>query len=141
MLARSSIKYESLYSKVFQGPPTPLAAGMGFAGSKGLIGFAELPTNPLCDPIFLGDPLPPNCVVLWPGKATILLSPCLNGCIGDTIYLTVNVFPGTAIEENNMVRVLDKIINVLGEETIPQNNIPLFYLYKDGTVEKRVVIE
>ena len=65
----------------------------------------------------------------------------VNGCIGDTIYLTVNVFPGTAIEENNMVRVLDKIINVLGEETIPQNNIPLFYLYKDGTVEKRVVIE
>ena len=26
----------------------------------------------------------------------------INGCIGDTIYLTVNVFPGTSIEENNI---------------------------------------
>ena len=36
---------------------------------------------------------------------------------------------------------LVKIIDVLGRETIPKSNIPLFYIYNDGTVEKRIVIE
>ena len=36
---------------------------------------------------------------------------------------------------------LVKIIDVLGRETIPKSNIPLFYIYDDGTVEKRIVIE
>ncbi|MBC8265898.1 MAG: FG-GAP repeat protein [Flavobacteriales bacterium] len=34
-----------------------------------------------------------------------------------------------------------KIVDVLGRETIPTKNTPLFYIYDDGTVEKRMVIE
>ena len=36
---------------------------------------------------------------------------------------------------------LVKIIDVLGRETIPTYNMPLFYIYDDGTVERRIVIE
>jgi hypothetical protein len=36
---------------------------------------------------------------------------------------------------------LVKIIDVLGRETIPKSNMPLFYIYDGGTVEKRIVIE
>ena len=34
-----------------------------------------------------------------------------------------------------------KIVDVLGRETSPKSNTPLFYIYDDGTVEKRIVIE
>ena len=36
---------------------------------------------------------------------------------------------------------LVKIIDVLGRETNPKNNTPLFYIYDNGTVEKRIIIE
>jgi hypothetical protein len=36
---------------------------------------------------------------------------------------------------------LFKIINTLGQSTQPKPNTPLFYIYDDGTVEKRIVIE
>ena len=38
-------------------------------------------------------------------------------------------------------RELLKIINSLGQSTTPKSNIPLFYIYNDGTVEKKIVIE
>ena len=34
-----------------------------------------------------------------------------------------------------------KLFNLLGKETTGSNNEPLLYLYDDGTVEKRIVIE
>ena len=34
-----------------------------------------------------------------------------------------------------------KILDILGRETQPQGNTQLFYIYDDGTVEKRIVIE
>ncbi len=44
----------------------------------------------------------------------------------------------TTTDEN---RKLIKITDVLGRETTPQRNMPLFYRYEDGTVEKRLIIE
>lgn len=38
-------------------------------------------------------------------------------------------------------RQLLRIVDMLGRETQPKKNTPLFYLYDDGTVEKRIVIE
>jgi len=38
-------------------------------------------------------------------------------------------------------RELLKIINSLGQSTTPKPNTPLFYIYDDGTVEKRITIE
>jgi len=40
----------------------------------------------------------------------------------------------------NANRKLEKIIDVLGREK-KQTNQPLFYIYDNGTVEKRIVIE
>ena len=34
-----------------------------------------------------------------------------------------------------------KVIDVLGRETKGTKNQPLFYIYDDGTVEKRIIIE
>ena len=34
-----------------------------------------------------------------------------------------------------------KIINVFGEEIKTKKNTPLFYIFDDGTVEKKIIIE
>ena len=48
----------------------------------------------------------------------------------------------TAVEEiENSEKELLKIVNVLGKETLLNKNTTLFYIYNDGTVEKRIVIE
>ena len=38
-------------------------------------------------------------------------------------------------------RRLLKIIDILGRETKPTINTSLFYIYDDGTVEKKLIIE
>ena len=45
------------------------------------------------------------------------------------------------VEENNANRKLLKIVDVLGREAEPQKNTSLFYLYDDGTVEKKIILE
>jgi len=42
---------------------------------------------------------------------------------------------------NQKNKKIFKITNVLGESTKPKSNTPLFYIYDDGTVEKRITIE
>ncbi|MBF90453.1 MAG: hypothetical protein CMP75_01660 [Flavobacteriales bacterium] len=42
---------------------------------------------------------------------------------------------------NNSNKKLRKIINLLGQETPIRKNSPMFYIYDDGTVEKKVIIE
>jgi hypothetical protein len=46
----------------------------------------------------------------------------------------------TLIEEHTTNKELLKIVDILGRET-KKTNQPLFYIYDDGTVEKRIVIE
>jgi hypothetical protein len=38
-------------------------------------------------------------------------------------------------------RQLFKIVSILGKETNPNPNTPLFYIYEDGTVEKKIILE
>ena len=45
---------------------------------------------------------------------------------------------GTAIEEHSTNKKLLRTIDILGRET---KNNPIFYIYDDGTVEKRITIE
>ena len=48
----------------------------------------------------------------------------------------------TSVGEINYTdKKLIKIVDVLGRETFPKSNENLFYIYDDGTVEKRIVIE
>ena len=36
---------------------------------------------------------------------------------------------------------LIKIVDIMGRETLPVQNIPLFYMYSDGIVERKVIVE
>ena len=47
----------------------------------------------------------------------------------------------TSIEEHTTHKELLKITDILGRETKGANNEVLFYIYDDGTVEKKIVIE
>ena len=48
----------------------------------------------------------------------------------------------TSINEiTNKNKSLLKIVDVLGREVLPTSNTPLFYIYDDGTVEKKIIIE
>ncbi|MBC8265891.1 MAG: hypothetical protein H8E84_02905 [Flavobacteriales bacterium] len=48
----------------------------------------------------------------------------------------------TGINDNkNISKKVEKIIDVLGRETSFKKHTPLFYIYDDGTVEKRIIIK
>jgi len=55
----------------------------------------------------------------------------LNGYISSIYNLSYNT------EEVKLI----KIVDVLGRETKGDKNMPLFYIYDDGSVEKRIIIE
>ena len=75
---------------------------------------------------------------------------CIN--VDDTLYSTNNWSyresqhyfstncPPTLIQEHTTKKELLKVTDLLGRET-ENINQPLFYIYDDGTVEKRIVIE
>ena len=60
-----------------------------------------------------------------------------NGCVGDTVSLSVSIIV-SSIEEMNSDRKLNRITDILGRKSKRKNNTPLFYKYDDGTVEKRI---
>ena len=47
----------------------------------------------------------------------------------------------TAVSENPSSKDLLKIVDVLGREVDSKNNTPLIYLFDDGTVEKKLILE
>jgi hypothetical protein len=48
----------------------------------------------------------------------------------------------SSIKENlNLNRKLFKVVDILGRKTNNNKNTLLFYIYDDGKVEKRIVIE
>ena len=72
-----------------------------------------------------------------------------NACVdpgnGSGMYTALSVCQAacgsTSINELNTKRKLMRIVDVLGRNTKKENNIPLFYFYDDGTVEKQIIIE
>ena len=46
-----------------------------------------------------------------------------------------------SVMEYNSERTLLKIVDILGKETKARPNTPLFYIYSDGSAEKRLLIE
>ena len=62
--------------------------------------------------------------------------------VTDTCILTYNSAP-TVISDINVNRNIEliRIVDVLGRERNENKNQPLFYIYDDGTIEKRMVIE
>ncbi len=64
-----------------------------------------------------------------------------NGCTSDTVFIIFDNFPTSVLELNANEKTLKRITDILGRETSFKENNTLFYLYDDGTVEKRIVIE
>jgi thiol-disulfide isomerase/thioredoxin len=63
------------------------------------------------------------------------------GCDSITnLNLTITI-PSAILNIRNTEETLFKITDMLGKETPYRRNTPLFYIYDDGTVEKRIVIE
>tara|TARA_B110001450_G_scaffold251289_1_gene271189 strand:- start:493 stop:1248 length:756 start_codon:yes stop_codon:yes gene_type:complete len=56
-------------------------------------------------------------------------------------YFSNNCSGTTSIQELISKKELLKITDLLGRKTKGKKNEPLFYIYDDGTVEKRIVIE
>ena len=80
---------------------------------------------------FLGD----NLVVIWPG----LVAPSSS----DTSATAVYIFPSnpSSIQEYTSKAKLLKVTDILGRDTKGKKNKPLFYIYSDGTIEKKIIIE
>ena len=66
---------------------------------------------------------------------------CTAGILpDDNDVISFNVVTSVGIEEQASNKKLLKTTDLLGRET-KQTNQPLLYIYDDGTVEKRIVIE
>ena len=68
--------------------------------------------------------------------------PCTAGIVADdNDVITFNVDNSVGIEEQTTKKELLRTTDLLGRETTDIKNEVLFYIYDDGTVEKRIVIE
>ena len=47
----------------------------------------------------------------------------------------------TGLHQNSQDRELIKVVDILGRKSITRENTLLFYIYDDGTVEKKIIIE
>ena len=63
-----------------------------------------------------------------------------NNNISPWTYFSENC-NSTSINEQTINKELLKITDILGRETKGKKNQPLFYIYDDGTVEKRITID
>ena len=63
-----------------------------------------------------------------------------SGDIDPQHYFSNNC-SGTGIEEHTTNKELLKVTDVLGREKKGAKNEPLFYIYNDGTIEKKIIIE
>jgi len=96
---------------------------------------------------FSYDTLSATSSVVWNGS-TLNISgnysdTLINSAGCDSIaYLNLTITNTTGLlDVTNTDKILLKITDVLGKETPYRRNTPLFYIYDDGTVEKRIVIE
>ena len=68
-------------------------------------------------------------------------SPCTAGISpDDNDVFTFNVVTSVGIGEHTSNKELFKVTDLFGRET-KQTNLLLFYIYDDGTVEKKLIIE
>ena len=102
-------------------------------------------TEPL--PLISYDTLSVTTSIVWNGM-TLTVSgdysvTLINAAGCDSIAnlnLTVTI-PSGILNITDTEKSLVKITDMLGQETPYRRNTPLFYIYDDGTVEKRIVIK
>ena len=70
---------------------------------------------------------------------------CIDTADGSGVYTSFSdcaaICGVSSINEVPLEKQLLKIVDILGRESKPKKNTALFYIYSDGTVEKRIVIE
>ncbi len=64
-----------------------------------------------------------------------------NGTFSYDETIQIEVSSITAVSDFTISKQLLKVMDILGRDTKPKRNTPLFYIYDDGTVEKRIIIE
>ena len=74
------------------------------------------------------------------GNGVIQMEITTNNLYKDTITWTGSISNVSFVSEHTTNKELLKVTDLLGRET-KQTNQPLFYIYDDRTVEKRIVIE
>jgi len=82
--------------------------------------------------------------VIWNNSGIISFSVIetdVNGCIGEAVSLSVNVIINSVEDMNTNSRKLTKITDILGRENKAKSNVPLFYIFDDGTVKKKIIFE
>jgi len=57
------------------------------------------------------------------------------------LKLHIDAVISNTLEMETKGKNLIKVVDVLGKETKPKKNTPLFYMYENGSVEKRIVVE
>ena len=77
---------------------------------------------------------------LSPGLYTVIVTDATGCTISDSTSVNP-YFTNGVINIKNNSKALIKITDVLGQETPYRRNTPLFYIYDDGTIEKRIAIE
>ncbi|MEC7863526.1 MAG: hypothetical protein VYB55_00500, partial [Bacteroidota bacterium] len=92
------------------------------------------------------DTLLINVSIVWNGMTLTVsgdYSVILVNSVGcDSIAnLNLTISPTGIANISNNNKVLIKITDILGQKTPYRKNTPLFYIYDDGTVEKRIIIE
>ncbi|MEE2931535.1 MAG: choice-of-anchor B family protein [Bacteroidota bacterium] len=92
------------------------------------------------------DTITSNNVILWNtmylGTSGDYSDTLINSAGCDSIaYLNLTIINTTGVIDLTNKKELLKIIDFLGRETRKKKNQPLFYIYDDGTVEKRIIIE
>ena len=68
--------------------------------------------------------------------------PCTAGIVpNDYDTITFYVSPSTSVEEYNTNKKLLRTTDILGREAKETKNTLLFYIYDDGTTERRITID
>jgi hypothetical protein len=70
-------------------------------------------------------------------SVTLINSVGCDSIVNLNLTVTTTGISDIANNKSNLVKITD----MLGQETPYRKNTPLFYIYDDGTVEKRIVIE
>ena len=78
--------------------------------------------------------------VQWMGSS-YTCSVCDTVYFDGTMWMLYNVGQPLSIEEQSQNKTLLKITDILGRELEEIKNTPLFYIYDDGTVEKKIIIK
>ena len=63
-----------------------------------------------------------------------------NWIIDNTAVFSTNCNPSSVNNIEGEKRLL-KIVDLFGKEVTRRTNQPVFYIYDDGTVEKRIIFE